>query len=566
MENNETKIWDGQLLFKIEESLKDLPNLVFNPQDIEVENQASQDLLQADKKYKHGHNEFTYVLWWILCIFGFLLIIPAYWLVKKIKQLRKNKKELLDNISEKEKKLLDVRKEIAKNIDVLAINKLGQDVIRYQFKGPIPEELIQYMQSLSLDSIAQNPNQNTYKTSWGIFEDKIVIHAHEQDHICYNKTYSNSVTVSYRDGDTTRSEIVSASITKPAYKVTTQNNTFAFMTSCSNLEFTLEGVKRRLIDMNFNKKNNYSPMDNKIFEDKTKWIRNDETQFRMIFTPWTQETFVKETNKCKNITSEWEWAKTGAYLYNEFRTDAHVVGKISYFYNSIQKFITSPRFTRQELINAINESIKKYFHDIYKSMNFMWATTIMPSENHQFIIKSINDKFSIGESNLSLIAHKLLASYHNYNIAGANMETFPKLYSVNTRNIGGYNFYESCFKTKSYEIVRKVENVVRYASLANKSVVIPIWYDDYIPLESWTSIWFAYIPSSICHYKFGNKLISNVSHTKLLDLLTSNNIQYNNGFLSFNKNSNINDNVLQEIIDLINKYNNSNMNSNIQNN
>ncbi len=66
----------------------------------------------------------------------------------------------------------------------------------------------------------------------------------------------------------------------------------------------------------------------------------------------------------------------------------------------------------------------------------------MASENHNFIIKKALDNYSIGDKNISVVAHKILASYHNYDIPGANMETFPKYhsYKLNHNYYIMYNF------------------------------------------------------------------------------------------------------------------------------
>ncbi len=113
-------------------------------------------------------------------------------------------------------------------------------------------------------------------------------------------------------------------------------------------------------------------------------------------------------------------------LYNEFKTSAHVNGLESYIYASIDRFANEPRYDKEHLIQDMYKGIVKYYNDIYKSINFMWATTIMSSENHNFLIKKALDKCSIGNNNISVVSHKILASFHNYAISGANMQTFPK--------------------------------------------------------------------------------------------------------------------------------------------
>ncbi len=121
--------------------------------------------------------------------------------------------------------------------------------------------------------------------------------------------------------------------------------------------------------------------------------------------------------------------------------------------------------------------------------------------------------------------------------------------------------YNTQFDTVSYKIVRKVEYVSTYAPLACRWVSVPVHYDDYIPLTGEVGLSFGYIPSRLMHYRSKGMMLSNIQDKKLLDLLTTNNIQIKNGFISYNTNSNISNDVLLEVIKLI-KAANNNLNSN----
>ncbi len=557
------KIWDTEFVPKIEQAYSSIKDSLIHPNVLEENHLAEQALITADRNYKVKHNEFTYFLWWVLTIISCILIIPAYWVVKKVKALKANKQALLDDVASKEQEALIVHEKIVNKLDILKLEQHMSDIIKYKNMGPIPQSLIDGMQQLSLFDLEGNANKNTYKTSWGVYDNKILIHLQDQQHIEYLKTYTGSVSVSYSRGQNDYGvDVVSASIQRPAFRVDTNKWTYAFMQSCSNLEFDMEGKKNRLLDGKYNKKHNYAALENPIFEKKTKWSRTDEAQFRMIFTPFAQETWVNETDGCKDINSVWDWSKRSSFIFNDYLTDAHTEGLVNYIADVMHRFTKAPRMTTDQLLNEMLVSIKNYFRHIYNSMPYMWATTIMPSENHAFLIKSVLDGKFVG-NNMSLLSHNILASDHpnSYAIKGADMATFPKYHSSITKKIAGVNFYTNTFKTKSYRIEQRVTYVKEYSSLAGRWVSVPVHYDEYIPLHSEADMTFAHIPSHLVHFRRGHRLLSNLTNGRLVQLLDSCNIQYENGYLSFNTNSNVTADILSEIIKLINESN-SNLNSN----
>ncbi len=560
------KIWDTEFLPKIEQTFELYKDKLVKENDIALNEEAMNNLAIADKNYKVKHNEFTYALWWILTVISCILIIPAYWVIKKVKVLKANKKALLDDIASKENEVKIVHEKIAYKFDTYNLSKALKPILDYENMGPVTESLIDSIQSISLFNLNGTANTNTYKTSWGVYDNKILLHVQEQEHVSFMKTYTGSISVSYRHSENDYGvDVVTAEIVRPAHRIDDKRWTYALMSGCSNLEFHLEGKKSKFGDRKFNKSHNYSALENPIFEEKTKWIRNDDAQFRMIFTPFTQETFVNETNNCKDIPAQWEWSKVKTFLTNEYDTDAHSLGLIHYINKSLSSFQSQPRMKLEVFYDSVKKEITNYFHELYNSMNYLWATTIMPSENHNFIIKKILDGKKIGNKSLSVLSHSVMQTLHPtaYVIPKANMATFPKYNSAVSKKISGVDFYTSDFDTLSYKIEHRVTYVSKYAYAARRHVSVPVEYDEYIPLSSSANLTVGYIPSKFIHYRSASRLISNITNGKLIQLLDSNGIQYANNYLSFNTNSNVNESILKEIIKLINDANqNSNINSN----
>ncbi len=107
--------------------------------------------------------------------------------------------------------------------------------------------------------------------------------------------YSSSASISYRDSNGhMQTEIVTATVLWP-YPVYNINNFFAFKSNVApKLEFENQNrLKNTHKIKSFYKNTNSSHMDNEEFDVLFPCERNDEVQFRLLFTVLTQEKFVK---------------------------------------------------------------------------------------------------------------------------------------------------------------------------------------------------------------------------------------------------------------------------------
>lgn len=568
-QQNSNTIWAIDLYPKYETIYNETNNKWVEHLLVNIYTDAHKNYENTKNDYKKNHKHFFYYFFCCIVLpLSCLLIIPAYWAFKKFKELKTNKNNLIQKIEEAKKEKIKAHYDIVSQMNILEIIDSFKGIINYQHKGPIPLKLIEEMQSLSLfDFNLYDDTVNPYSTSWGIFDDKIVIHGSKQKHHSYMKTYTGSKTVTYSYTNSkgeriTSSTIVSASYNHPAHSIFDERHTFAFMESCSNLEFSFEG-KKSIFSKSHNKKNNYSPLENSEFEKKFKWNRTDDVQFRMIFTPYTQEKFLDELGKQKDIPPELDWEKTASFIYNDYPTTQFSYMIERNINKTISDFLNDADKDLEILKKSIFESIIFYYHNLYKNMNYMFLTTIMSSENHKTIINAINKSDNwISDTNNYFFAHNILSEFLDHNIILKNTNCFNSMIDSKVSNISNTNVYHSKMNGLSYEIIPKIIYIPTYCPEAGYSVDVPVNYDDYIPYTDEGYITYFYVPSELYYYHipyFGIK--TNIQDQDLLNELNNlgaEKIVYkNNTFAFYTKEPFNKNNILESIIKKIKTKNNS---------
>ncbi len=517
-------LWEQEFLPQYKDIFDNTKDSWISHEDINIYTDYQNKYEKEKLNYKQQHNSFLYFFYLIIVLpISFITIIPAYWAFKKYKELKANKERLIKAIDDTKNKKLDVHAQILKNINFLEIVKSFSEIIKYEHKGPIPSKLVEEMQYLSLFDLSNyDSNSNSYNSSWGVIDNKIVIHASKQQHQKFNKTYKGSQSVSYFTVDSqgksvARSTIVTASYTHPAFDIFSERFTFSFMESCSNLEFKYKGTK----SLFSRHKNEYSPLENSEFEKRYKWFRNDDIQFRMIFTPYTQEMFLLELEDKKEVPPELQWGKTSSFFHNNFDTiqlDYIIyknIGSIS------QIFLLDPDKNINDLISNIYDSIISYYYGLYKNMNYLFLTTIMPSENHLTIINAVEQsKKKISNQNNYFFAHNILSEFIGKEIIHKDTNCFNNLIETNTQKIGNCDIYISTMEGLTYKIVKKVTYVPTYSPIANKTVNVPVEYDDYIPMNANAKVAYGYINSDKYYFNIPEIGIkTNITNDNLLSLI-----------------------------------------------
>lgn len=526
--NNAKSFWELELFPKYLKIYNETNSEWVDHLLINIYTDVEKSYIESKNTYKKNHNKFFY--YFFCCVIlplSFLLLIPAYFTYKKYKNLKSTKDKLLNDINKAANEKLKVHLDIVSKIDVIGIINSFKDIIKYEHQGPIPYKLIDEMQNLSLFDISQyNENTNPYSTSWGIFDNKIVIHAGRQIHHTFNKEYTGSKTISYTDIDSDgntvyKSDVVTATYTHPAHDVINSRKTFSFMESCSELEFCFAGKNNLLFRNKHNKKNNYSPLENSDFEKKFKWYRNNDVQFRMIFTPYAQEKFLEELGKDKDVPIELQWEKTASFIYNDFETvvfDYVIERNIAL---TINEFLINPDQNLELLKESIFNSITNYYFNLYKNMNYMFLTTIMSSENHKTIIDVVQrSKEKIKESSNYFFAHNILNEFLNEIIISGSLKCFNTLVDSKSKILNDINVIQTTMQGLNYDIVRKTIYIPTYSAFAGRTVDVPVDYDDYIPKEANGYLTYFYIDTDKYFYKihgFGYK--NNIDNQELLNML-----------------------------------------------
>ena len=562
MSKENKKIWDNEIIPQIKsEAINFIENWKDNFSKDEYTLSENEYLSSLDD-YKKEHNGFLYWLIIFTLPFAFLLFFyPGYVLYKKFKTLKENKNNLKDIIKETTEKKLLAHAKIVKTIDLISISKSIGKILKYDHVGPISNNLIKEMQDLSLFKFSESDEKNSYNSSWGIFDkNKIIINAAYQKHESFEKTYYGSTSVSYTTHDSdgasvTRNEEVRAEYVHPAYDIYSKKSSYVFMESCSNLEFYYDGKKSFIKRL---KNKEQSKMENDEFEKKFTWIRNDEVQFRMIFTILGQEIFLNETEEGKKniIKHEDSYYKEKSFLGNSYVSSASLAYKFN-INDILIKFISNADITIDELkMNLINE-IKNYIYEQYKSMKFLWTIPILQSEDSSLIIKKIAKEKNTND-NSSLVSQYLLNDVSQSKIIDGKFNTFKKSLKNYTYEFNNITLNKTLFNGLNYNIVKKITDIPQYSTVAGKTVYVTVEYDDYIPRNAQADLCYGYIKTN--KYYIDNDsfltISTNITNEETISSINSIkdlNIQLNivDNYLVLYSINNIDDTVIRPYIESI---------------
>lgn len=525
------KYWQNHLASRYQEVYDQNHDSWFNEELVNQLNECSNNLNSADQEYKKNHNKFQYGLLKYLGLpLSFLLIVPAYWAVKKYKALRDNKNQLLQVIDEAKTAKLAVHREIMNQLPYDKIHKEFQDIISYQPMGLISHGLLQELQANSLfDFSGLDINLNTYNSNWAILDhDKIVINVAQQNHHKYMKMYTGSTSVPYTDKDgNAKSATVTATYNHPAYEIFANNKSYFFMQSCSNLEFEFAGKSNSFKSKLYNKSNKFASLENNEFEKSFKWARNDDLQFRMIFTPYTQEQYLENVNK-KDVASQYRWEKIGPFLGSQWVSNVHFGHEEDYLYN-YYKFSSDAYQTLEQLKLDVFNNLQDYYYDIFKNFNYYWLTTILKSEDHSSMIHDAYNGDVVIDDRLSLhlFFHYVLVDILEQNIISRpNIATFNKFMYPFTEIMSGvsspYPVYATTMEGLTYDLIPKVHYESVYCSEARRYVQVAIPYTDYIPQTDQLKIVATYLPTKYYYRNRYGRRETNIKNQAIIDLIVNN--------------------------------------------
>ncbi len=471
--------WDNNLSKEIEDNLNSYLEQIINPLKSEFLTKQN-NLVEANQSFKKNHNEFLYALTAIAIPFGLILLIfPGIWLIKKFRMMKKNKNNLKAKINECEQEQLETNLKIINTIDLVNLyNTFLYKYLNFYNCGPISSTLINTIKSLSSFYLESSDYFNTLNTHWGVFNNNIVINYNNQKHWMGKKTYHGSTTiyvpVKTNNGSGTVAKTVSASYTHPYPEFYRNNEMWCFSEYCDNLEFNYESFHRnKLFDK---KKKSSSPLENQKFEKSFSWTWNDDTQIRMVFTPWFQETYLKMTNNQE--PKKWlQLRKIKSFFGTNFQLKEINNNNLNYCKPLLQ-FKTDPAYS----FDLFKSDIRKIFIDrlfeYFCALSFMTIIPVIQTEDQINIINQVlqQQKSKKEAIDISLESHYVLNEVLDMPLFRLDTDTFHIFDNQN------FNFKQKYIIVPVTAYSFKKIPKVYYESVSTEVglVTVPIRYDDFI--------------------------------------------------------------------------------------
>ncbi|MDE6289494.1 MAG: hypothetical protein K2L64_01880 [Ureaplasma sp.] len=301
-------------------------NSFFSNEQIEKCNQFNNNIKSKQKELKKLKTNFAY---WMFLIFGLffsiLLIIPAYFSFKYLSNVKKKISSLEKTISSLIKEKLDF---LFNSVCCLELNNYFKEInslTRYEDRGPLNKTISNLIKENSSFKLENNSKRNTFCSSWGVFGgDKIVVNLSTAK-LKFEKpiTIENSSTTKYyvysssningKEEIYENEWIETTTYQRPIFEYS--NSNWFYMKTCENLELRLDKVSNSKDKSLWFDKD--SDLENQKFNDLFNWKYNDKVQYRMIFTPYTQEFYVNNSfDKDDNFRMNYNLRKKNSFITN----------------------------------------------------------------------------------------------------------------------------------------------------------------------------------------------------------------------------------------------------------
>ncbi len=509
------------------------------------QNDAYQKLVKSKKNYENGYNRLKHGIIKFLIPFGFLLFVyPGILLLRKSREFNKKKEEFLKVISENENNVSKYNYAISLLLSPrLMLNEVNEEIIKYHDMGAIDYQFLNKLEEsnggpILPQSLRNDEDNNSLNTSWGVFNNNIVLNVIKKTHKIGWKLYNGSTSVSYYTTNSEgrsvlRSEVVNAYYQHPAPFYSMAARTYCYTEVAKKLNFSYNGYYTGKM---FNKKpkSDKVPLENPEFDKHYDFYYNDDIGIRTIFTPWAQETFLKVNNELEPHPM-FQINKSGNWLFTNLNTlDNHDTSCDDW--SHVSSFSDDPYYDLNQLQTDVQKSIIEKSKERFQSIGFM---TILPALKSEDQINLVNDIQRERFEELKVTnADKLetfyvLNNFYN-NKALINRGIIKKLdteimqYIQNPKDIlkmyspdGGSLTTVALIRNHSYQATPKVMYITKYAYNARKSVQVPVKYIDYTRGESYCLF---------LHSKVSKDLYFHSAHENNLDIDSQNALE--KGFLT----------------------------------
>ncbi len=473
------KYWEDNIATEIETKLNEYISNSIDDSLIQERQFLFNEFQEANKRYKNDHNKFLYfvIILLIILVFFLFVLFPLFFpLNKKFKVLKEKKDKLLEDIAVSKRQVLDVNKKIVNSIK---IKPLVKDIIvnklHYTNYGYISDELINTISSLSTFDLKNTEEENTFNSSWGIFNNNIVIIHAKQKHSIFNKTYTGSTRVSYYSDGELKYETVTASYDHPCVKIDKKETMWCFSEYTENLTFKfVKYYSNKWYDKKRKKITSIS-FENTQFEAHYRWSWNDDQQIRMVFTPYFQENFLAITNS-SNPPDNFKLKKIKSFYSSEYiaKYNNHFLSWLP----AMSNFSTNINWNFEKFTKGVVEDVKSFIYDKYLELSFMTIIPIIQSEDQSHLVNYIFNLQKQNKQNCSeLKVHYILNEILNVPLFKLDTDTMHYPTNINFYNYG-FPITVINLSAYSYNMVNKVEYVS--ANGPNGMVSVPVDYVDYI--------------------------------------------------------------------------------------
>lgn len=360
---------------------------------------------EAKEAYDNYKKKFNWALYYTLIVFSpilVLLIIPAYWVIKKIISLNKSKNELKAKFEKENRERLDLLKSSVRKINFYKIIEQSLHHIGYKWQGPIPSYFVDTINKYVVfksDYVSNSENKNNYISSWGTFNDQLVVlNLSTKIHKMIMKQYSASITISsggstFGTNTSSTTETLTAYYDHPFPQYDIHYIVSVFSSACEGLNFKLTNYKYKPL---FYKQDNenYIPFENKIFDKSFKISRNNEAQIRMVYTADLQEYLVhqRELNKDR-LPSYLRYYKSGSLFSSDFLVRNPFYNKTS-FNSSILNDID---MDFEKVLEKCSQIILDIVYQRFLSLNFVTSIPLLMTQFDTNLIKELNNLYKITE-------------------------------------------------------------------------------------------------------------------------------------------------------------------------
>ncbi len=290
-------------------------------------------------------------------------------------------------------------------------------------------------------------------------------------HYMGEKTYTGSTSRTI-DGKT---YTFTASITKPYPEFTYETKMLLASNNFNNLEFHFEPSLKWNWQVNhfYKKHKNQRKMENSEFDLLFPAIRNDEIQFRSLFTIFTQEEFIRNAKHFKTLNKHFNFAKIDQHLY-EVQIDSAVNEKQLNW--SSENF---KNFNPQAMYEDYASSLNKVFYGLYQYWSPIFSCSALQQERY-LPLKANKKYLEVDDLNNELIINQN-TKYESLFHPSRDREVNDGLLKISdTKNFKGYQTFK--INILNFEGIERVTYITAYSGGYSDSV--PVHWTEYLPLRN----------------------------------------------------------------------------------